>query len=68
MTTASVLYSFQHDRVILPMEMMLMQGHRKNLRIPVSLSPSQLHDLAAMGISLPNLAALVLGIWHQLGF
>ena len=68
MTTSSILYSFQHDRVILPVEMMLIQGHRENLRIPVSLSPGQLHDLAAMGISLPNLATLVLGIWLQFGF
>ena len=67
MTTSSILYSFDRDRVILPLEMMLIQGHKDSLRIPPSTSPSELHDLAAMGISLPNLACILLAIWLQLG-
>ena len=67
MTTSSILYAFDRDRVILPLEMMLIQGHKDTLRIPPSTSPNELHDLAAMGISLPNLACIFLAIWLQLG-
>lgn len=57
--TATCLYSFAQDRVILPMELMLLQGHSMDLQVPHQMRPAQLHDLAGMGICLPCLGVII---------
>lgn len=59
-TTASILYAFQRDCVILPIEMMALQGHRHSLALPPNLGVEELKNLAGMGICLPNLALILL--------
>lgn len=66
--TASIVYSFGRDSVVLPFEMLLLQGHNTNVVLPECMSLSELQDLAGMGIFLPNLAALMLGLWLQVDF
>ena len=68
MHTPSILYSFARDAVLLPMELMMIQGHRRDLQVPREIKPTVLHDLATMGICLPNLATLILALWMQGGF
>ena len=68
MTTASQLYAFERDRRILPREQMFWQGHGRNLKIPPSMSPGQLHDLAGVGISLPCLGAIFASLLVTTGF
>ena len=63
--TASIVYSFGRDSVVLPFEMLLLQGHNANIVLPECMSLSELQDLAGMGIFLPNLAAVMLGLWLQ---
>ena len=57
--TGTYLYSFRRDSVILPFELMLLQGHSLDTKIPSCLSQKQLHDLAGMGIFLPCLGCIV---------
>ena len=59
LTTSSQVYSFARDSMLLPLEYMLLQGHRRTLSIPRGMKPSELRDLAGEGMSLPCLALLV---------
>lgn len=68
MLTSSILYSYQRDGVILPLEMLLIQGHSPTIRIPPSMMPDEMLELATMGITLPNLAALLLALCLQRAF
>ena len=58
MHTASVLYSFKRDGIILPCEQMLFQGHSRDIVYPRTMSQKAIHDLAGMGISLPCLGLI----------
>ena len=65
--TATQLYSFQRNRIILPYELMLLQGHSRGVQIPELMPKKDLHDLAGMGISLPSLGVLVAGVMLSVG-
>ena len=58
-TTASKLYSFRRDRVVLPFELMLLQGHSESLKVPQGMRPKELAELAGEGICLPSLGLIV---------
>ncbi len=58
MTTASQLYAFRRDGLILSQEQMLFQGHSRKEKYPPSMSQRAIHDLAGVGISLPSLGAI----------
>ena len=60
--TATQLFSFANQRVVLPVELMLLQGHSMDIQIPHEMRPSTLHDLAGEGICLPCLAVIVLAL------
>ena len=62
LTTASALYSFQKDRAVLPLELLLFQGHTKELKIPATMSPDAVRSLAGEGIALPCLATLLVAM------
>ena len=59
LTTSSMIYSFSRDSALLPLEHMLLQGHRRTISIPDQMSGKQLKELAGEGMSLPCLALLV---------
>ncbi|CAE7338729.1 unnamed protein product, partial [Symbiodinium pilosum] len=59
LTTATELYSFTDDRVILGCELLSMHGHAASLRIPPSVSDSTVKDLAGEGIALPSLGSVL---------
>lgn len=63
LTTSSLLYSYEHDRIVTPLEMLYFQGYPRTLKIPMSLSPSELKDLAGEGMTLPCLAMVMWSIW-----
>ena len=65
--TASCLYSYKRDGIILPFELMLLQGHALDLKIPDSMRQKQLHDLASMGISLPCLGMIIVSLMLTTG-
>ena len=57
--TATKLYSFRKDRIVLPFELMLLQGHPESMRIPDDMKCKELHDLAGEGICLPCLGLIL---------
>ncbi|CAE7266385.1 unnamed protein product [Symbiodinium sp. CCMP2592] len=59
LTTSTVLYCFERDRVVLPLELMCWQGHKADIIVPATMSQSSLRDLAGQGICLPCLAMLI---------
>lgn len=65
--TASILYSFQKDRVVLPFEKLIFMGHRLDLIIPPALTERECNDLAGQGISLPSLGLVILSLWCTTG-
>ena len=59
LTTSSRIYSFEEQRVVLPLEHLLFQGHRRSIVIPESMPPRSVARLAGEGICLPSLATIV---------
>ena len=60
--TGTLLYSFHHDRIVLPIELMLLQGHSSSMQVPSGMSQRELHDLAGMGIAVPCLALILVAL------
>lgn len=67
MCTGSVLYSYALDRLIIPFERMILQGHSQALSIPSSMTPKSLQELAAMGIFLPSLGHIIMALLVSTG-
>lgn len=67
MTTSSLIYSFKLDRIILPFEQMLIQGHPPSFQIPGSVAQKAIQDLAGMGICLPCLGLIVVSMQVSTG-
>ena len=65
--TATSLYSFQRDGVILPYELMQFQGHGLDIEIPSSMRQKELKDLAGQGICLPCLGLVVTALLMTVG-
>ncbi len=59
LTTSSFLYWYHRDGILVPLEHMLLQGHRRTLEIPDTMTPRLLRQLAGEGMSLPCLGLLV---------
>ena len=59
MTTSSVIYSHGLDRIVLPIEMLLWQGHQLDVVVPGTMSQRSLRSLAGEGMTLPCLASIV---------
>ena len=64
LTTTSTVYSHGRDRVCLPVEHMLWQGHRLETKFPSSMRQSSIRELAGQGIALPCLATIVYCLHH----
>ena len=63
-TTSTELYSYGHDRVILPQEMLAMHGFMlSRLEIPREVLMRDLKKMAGGGLSCPCLAS-ILWSWH----
>ena len=65
LTTSSQLYSFKQERVLDGIEHLLLQGYPKDLRVPDSVSESDLRTMAGEGIALPCMSMV---IWSLQGF
>lgn len=65
--TGTCLYSFRRDSVIVPFELMLLQGHGLDIRIPSMMRQKQLHDLAGMGMFLPCVACIIVSVMLTVG-
>ena len=59
LSTSTALYSYGQDRMLLPVELLYIQGHSRTLEVPDLLTGSQIRDLAGEGICLPCLGTLV---------
>lgn len=59
LATSTMLYSYGKDRVVLPFELVLFQGHRRGIRFPTNMKPSKIRDLAGEGMSLPCLGSII---------
>lgn len=65
--TATSLYSYQRDGVILPLELLIFQGHSLDTVIPERMRPKQVHDVAGQAICLPCLGLIVAGMMLTVG-
>lgn len=52
-TTSTVLYSFDRDRVLVGKEMLMLQGQKKQFKIPQGVQDSVVKDLAGEGMAVP---------------
>ena len=59
LATSSQLYSYGADRMLLPFELLLLQGHRRGLQLPSNMRSNQIKELAGEGMSLPCLGTVV---------
>ena len=66
--TSSDLYSYKEDRVLEPMEHVLMQGHSSSVVIPESLSSGDVRSIAGESIALPCLGCIIWAIYTSVGF
>jgi hypothetical protein len=62
-TTTTELYGFDIDRVVMPIEMLMMHGWKMETVIPSSLLPMDLKTMVGNGIALPCLGAVVWGLF-----
>ena len=68
LATSSVVYSYHKDRIILPFELLLCQGHRRGLRVPSGISSSTvLRDAAGEAMNLASLASVVWSMYMLKG-
>ena len=59
LATSTTLYSFGQDRIVVPFELLLLQGHRRGLVVPPELKSAALRNLAGEAMFLPCLASVV---------
>lgn len=59
LTTSTLLYSFGRDRVVLPVELAMIQGHRRGFKFPPEMPSSKIRDLMGEGMNLPCLGTVV---------
>jgi site-specific DNA-cytosine methylase len=62
-TTATEMYSFGHDRVVMPTEMLSMHGYPADMAIPDNITPSELKAMAGNGIALPCLGTIMWSLY-----
>ena len=68
LATSTALYSFGHDRIVLPVELAMFQGHRRGFQYPSSISSNQIRDLAGEGMCLPCLGTIIWCMYLTKGF
>ena len=61
LTTSTELYSFGHDRVILPQEMMAMHGYQR-ITVPETILPRDLKTMVGGGMSLPCIGTVLMAL------
>ena len=66
LTTSSCIYSFEHDRLVTPLETLFFQGFPKSLKIPMGISAGDIKDMAGEGMTLPCLATVMWGLWNTI--
>jgi hypothetical protein len=54
-----MIYAFSRDSLLVPLEHMLLQGHKRTISIPDQMSGKQVKELAGEGMSLPWLALII---------
>ena len=67
LTTSTLLYSYRRDGLVLPIELMTIQGHRRDLSIPESMTGNNLKDLAGEGMFLGCLATVLWSLYLTKG-
>ena len=61
-TTASELYHFGQDRVVLPQEILAMLGYTQVVQLPESVRPRDLKRMLGGGVSLPCVGSVLLSL------
>lgn len=59
LTTSTCLCSFTGDRTVLPVELLHMQGHTREVMVPNSMAQNSIRDLAGEGMHLACLGSLL---------
>ena len=59
LTTTTCMYSFGRDRVCLPVELLFLQGHTREVILPGKMSQNAIKNLAGEGMCLPCLGSLL---------
>ena len=62
LTTSSRLFAFSQNRLLTPLEHMIMQGYSEGLVVPSTVSASAVRRMAGEGMALPCLATILLAI------
>ena len=68
LATSTCLYSYGRDRVVLPTELSMIQGHRRGFFFPETMSSNQIRDLAGEGMNLPCLGTILWCMYLTKGF
>ena len=59
LTTSTHMYAFARDRIVLPLELLFLQGHTREVRIPSGMSQNSIRNLAGEGMNLACLGSLL---------
>ena len=66
--TSTILYSFHKDRICLPFELALFQGHRRGIKFPSNMKSNSIKELCGEGMNLPCLATVIWALYLVRGF
>ena len=59
LATPTILYSYGKDRIVLPFEYILFQGHRRGMQFPTQMKSSEIKTLAGEGMFLASLGSVI---------
>lgn len=67
LSTATTLYSFGQDRIVLGKELSMIQGHRRGFSFPDEMKSSQIRDLSGEGMFVPCLGTVLWAMYLTKG-
>lgn len=63
LATSTIMYSYAKDRLVLPLELLMFQGHRRGVKLPQTVKSQQIRDLAGEGMNLASLGSVIWALY-----